>query len=227
MNKRPTFHFEDITAGPGRDTHKGWQEWKTLEDIQTQKKALRTQHTPFWGHYSVVQSYLDLALFLFSPWVPLFEIPWTAVSQASLSFAVSQSFLKLVSTESVMPSTHLILCHPLLLLLSIFPSTRVFSNELVLHIRWAKYWSFSISPSSEYSGLISFRSDWFGLLASKGLSRVFSSITIWENKFFGDQPFLWPNSHFHTWLLGKPYFWLYGPLSAKWCLFLIRGLGLL
>ena len=117
-----------------------------------------------------------------------------------------------------MPSTHLILCNPLLLLLSIFPSTRVFSNELVLHIRWAKYWSFSISPSNEYSGLISFRIDWFGLLVSKGLSRVFSSITIWENKFFGDQPFLWPNSHFHTWLLRKPYFWLYGPWSAKWCL---------
>ena len=91
--------------------------------------------------------------------------PWTAACQTSLSFTVSQSLLRVLSVESVMPSTHLILCHPLLLLLSIFPSTRVFSNELVLHIRWAKYWSFSISPSNEYSGLISFRIDWIDLLA--------------------------------------------------------------
>ena len=86
---------------------------------------------------------------------------WTAARQAPLSFTISQSLLKLTSIESVMPSNHLILCRPLLLLSSIFPSIRVFSNELVLCIRWPKYWSFSISPSSEYSGLISFRIDWF------------------------------------------------------------------
>ena len=97
----------------------------------------------------------------------LFATPWTAVCQASLSITNSWRLLKLLSIESVMPSNHLILCHPLLLLSSTFPSIRVFSNESVLHIRWPKYWSFSfsISPSTEYSGLISFRMDWFDLLA--------------------------------------------------------------
>ena len=95
---------------------------------------------------------------------------WTAVHQASLSITNSWSLLKLMSIVSVMPSNHLILCHPLLLLPSIFPSIRVFSNESVLHIRWPKYWSFSfsISPSNEYSGLISFRMDWLDLLAVQG-----------------------------------------------------------
>ena len=102
--------------------------------------------------------------------VRLFVTPWTAVHQASLSFTISQSLLKLMSIESVMPSNYLILDHPFLLLPSIFPSIRVFSNESVLHIRWPKYWSFSftISPSSEYSGLISFKIDWFDLLAVQG-----------------------------------------------------------
>ena len=90
--------------------------------------------------------------------------PWIATYQASLSVTISQSLLKLMSIELVMPSNPLILCHPLLLLPSIFPSIRVFPNESVLRMRWLKYWSFSISPSSEYSGLISFRMDWFDLL---------------------------------------------------------------
>ena len=96
--------------------------------------------------------------------------PWTAARQASLSITNSQSLLKLMFIESVMPSNHLILCRPLLLSPPIFPSIRVFSNESVLHIRWAKYWSFSfnISPSNEYSGLISFRMDWLDLLAVQG-----------------------------------------------------------
>ena len=100
----------------------------------------------------------------------LFATPWTAAGQASLSITISQSLLKLMSIVSVMPSNHLILCHPLLLLPSIFPRIRVFSNESVLCIRWPKYWSFSfsISPSSEYSGLISFRMDWLDLLAVQG-----------------------------------------------------------
>ena len=97
--------------------------------------------------------------------VQLFVTPWTAACQASLSFTISQSFLKLMSTESVMPSKHVILCHPLLLLPSTFPSIRVFSNESALRIRWPKYWSFSISPSNAYSGLISFRIGGFDLLA--------------------------------------------------------------
>ena len=100
----------------------------------------------------------------------LFVTPWTAARQASLSIINSWSLLKLMSIESVMPSNHLILCRSLLLLPSIFPSIRVFSNESVLGIRWPKYWSFSfsISPSNEYSGLISFRMDWLDLLAVQG-----------------------------------------------------------
>ena len=99
--------------------------------------------------------------------VQLLVTPWTTSRQASLSFTISWSFLRLSSIELMMPSNHLIHCHPLLLLLSIFPSFRVFSYELALHIRWPKYWSlsFSISTSSEYSGLISFRIDWFDILA--------------------------------------------------------------
>ena len=99
--------------------------------------------------------------------VRLFVTPWTSVHQASLSFTISQRLLTLMSTELVMPSNHFILCHPLLLLPSVFPSISVFSNELVLRIRWPKYWSFSfsISPSNEYSALISFRMDWLDFLA--------------------------------------------------------------
>ena len=103
-------------------------------------------------------------------------IPWTTAHQASLSFTISGSLLKLMSIESAMPSNHLILCHPLLLLPSIFPSIRVFSNESALCMRWPKYWSFSISPSSEYSGLISFRIDCFYLLAVQKDSQE-SSVT--------------------------------------------------
>ena len=101
--------------------------------------------------------------------VQLFVTPWTAARQASVSITNSQSLLKLMSIESVMPSNHLILCHPLLLP-SIFPRIKVFSNESVLHMRWPNYWSFSfsISPSNEYSGLISFRMDWLDLFAVEG-----------------------------------------------------------
>ena len=102
--------------------------------------------------------------------VKLFGTPWTAACQASLSITNSWSLLKLLSIQSVIPSNHLILCYPLLLPPSIFPSIRVFSNESALPIRWPKYWSFSfsISPSNEYSGLISFRMDWLDLLAVQG-----------------------------------------------------------
>ena len=122
----------------------------------------------------------------------LFATPWTATCQASLSFPISQSLLKLMFFESVMPSNHLILCHPLLLLPSIFPSIRVFSYELVLHIRWPKYWSFSfsISYSNEYLGLISFRMDWSNLLAVQGtLKSLFQhhsseASILWRSAFF-------------------------------------------
>jgi len=121
--------------------------------------------------------------------VRLFATPWTAAHQASLSITHSQSLLQLMFIESVMPANHLILCHSLLLLPSIFPSIRVFSNESVLPIRWPKYWSFSfsISPSNEYSGL--FPLGWTGWISlqSKGLSRVFSNTTVRKHQFFDAQ----------------------------------------
>ena len=121
--------------------------------------------------------------------VPLFATPWIAAHQASLSITSSRSSLKLTSIESVMPSSHLILCHPLFLLPSIFPSIRVFSNESLLCIRWPKDWSFSfsISPSNEYSGLISFRWTGWISLQSKGLSRVFSNTTVQKHQFLDAQ----------------------------------------
>ena len=102
--------------------------------------------------------------------VQLFVTPWTAAHQSSLSFTISQSLLKLMSIESVMPSYHLVLCHPLLILLSVFPSITIFSSESAFHIRWPKYWSFSfsISPSNEYSGLIFFMMDWLDVFAVQG-----------------------------------------------------------
>ena len=105
--------------------------------------------------------------------VQLFATLWTAAGQTSPSFTISWSLFKLMSIESGMPSNHLILCHPLLLLPSIFPSFRVFSNESALCIRWPKYWSFSINPSREYLGLISFKIDWFDLLAVQGTLKHF------------------------------------------------------
>ena len=124
--------------------------------------------------------------------VPDSVTPWAAAHKAFLSFTIAWSLLKLMSIELVKTSNHLILCHPLLLLPSIFPSIRVFSNESALCIRWPKYWSFSISPSSEYSGVIPFRIDWFNLLTIQGtLTRVFSNTTVQKHQFFGAQPFLW------------------------------------
>ena len=129
--------------------------------------------------------------------------PMDAACQASLSFTTSQSLLRLMSIEWVMPYNHLIFCRPLLLLPSIFPSIRVFSNESVLCIRCISSFSFSISPSNECSGLISFRMDSSDLLQSKELSRVFSNITVQNHQFFSIQPSLWSNSHIYTWRLEK------------------------
>ena len=148
-------------------------------------------------HWTVVQS-LSLVRF--------FVTPWTAACQASLPFTISWSLLKLMSIELVMPTNCLILCRPLLLLPSIFPSLRVFSNDLALHIRWPKYWSFSftISPSNEYSRLISFKIDWFDIAVQgtlKSLLRHHSlkASILWHWDFF----FL-SSSHIRTCLLGNP-----------------------
>ena len=134
-------------------------------------------------------------VFLFRRSVRLFATLWTAACQTSLSFTVSQSLLKLMSTELVMPSNHLILHCPLLLLPSIFPSIRGFSSESALCIRWPKYWNFSfiINPSSEYSGLISFTINWFDLLAAQGTLKSLLQHTIQNHQFFGAQSSLRSN----------------------------------
>ena len=139
----------------------------------------------------------------------LFATPWIAASQTSLSITNSQSSPKLISIESVMPSSHLILCRPLLLLPQSLPAS-VFSNESTLHMRWPKYWSFSFSiiPSKEHPGLISSRMDWLDLLAVQGtlkslLQHQFE-LMIQKYQFFGAQLASQSNSHIHTWLLEKP-----------------------
>ena len=138
--------------------------------------------------------------------IPDSATPWIAARQASLSITNSQSLPKLMSIESVMPSSHLILCCPLLLLPPIPPSIKVFSNKSTLYMKWPKYWSFSfsISPSNEHPGLISFRMDWLDLLTVHGLSRVFSSTTVQKHQFFSAQLSSQSNSHIHTWPLEKP-----------------------
>ena len=135
--------------------------------------------------------------------VRLFATPWITARQASLSITNSQNSLKLTSIESVMPSSHLIFCRPLLLLPPITPSIRVFSNESTLCMRWPKYWSFSFSiiPSKEHPGLISFGMDWLDLLAVQG---TFSNTTVQKHQFFGVQLSSQSNSHIHTWPLEKP-----------------------
>ena len=144
----------DLITAPGKD----------LDSLFTRCFLLKPQKLHSF-QFSSVQSLSRVRLFV---------TPWTAARQASLSISNSRSLLKLRSIESVMPSNHLILCRPLLLLPSILPSIRVSSNESVFHIKWSKYWSFSfsISPSNEYSGLISFRIDWFDLLAVPGTLKI-------------------------------------------------------
>ena len=138
--------------------------------------------------------------------VQLFVTPWTAACQASLSINNSQSLLKRLSIESVMPSNHLILCRPLFLLPSVFPSIRVFSSELVLRVRGSKYWSFSfsISPSNEYARLISFKIDWFDLLVVQGTLKCLLQHHSSKASILWRSAFSWPNSHIHTQLLEKP-----------------------
>jgi len=162
---------------------------------------------PSYLFYSII-SYLNALQYssvqsLSRVW--LFATPWIAACQASLSITNSQSSLKPMSIKSVMPSSHLILCRPLLLLPPIPPSIRVFSNESTLRMRWPKYWrfSFSISSSKEIPGLISFRMDWLDLLAVQGTLKSLLQHHS-SNQFFGAQLSSQSNSHIHTWPLEKP-----------------------
>ena len=140
----------------------------------------------------------------------LFVTLWTATRQAPLSSSISGSLFKFMSIESEMLSNHLILCRPLLILPLIFPSIRFSSNELALHVKRPKYWSFScsISPSINIQSWFSLGFTGLISLLSKGLSRVFSNTTV-QKQFFSTQPSLWSNYYIHTWLLKKPYIWLW------------------
>ena len=175
----------------------------------TESKRKRKQQRMRWTCCNCISNSMDMLLLLrrFSR-VRLFVTPWTQAARwASLPLTISWSLPKFMPIESVMPSNYLILCHSLLLLPSIFPSIRVFSNELALHIRRPKYWSFSfsISPSNEYSGLISFRIDWFDFLAVQGNLKSLLQHHSLKASIFSAQPSLWSNSHIHTWLLEKSY----------------------
>ena len=149
--------------------------------------------------------------------VRLFVTPWITARQASLSITNSRSSPNFISIESVMPSSHLILCHPLLLLPPIPPSIRYFSNESTLHTKWPKYWSFNLASvlpknTQDWSPL-----EWTGWISlqSKGLRRVFSNTTVQKHQFFSAQLSSQSNCHIHTWPLEKPQPWLDGPLLAN------------
>ena len=170
----------------------GWQ--RVRHDCATEQQP-KTKHNVFRDYFTCYFSsmYMDNeTTFQFSSVAHSCPTPWTVARQSSLSITNSRSLLKLMSVELVMSPNRLILCHPLLLLPSLFPQIRVFSNESVLHIRWPKYWSFSfsISPSNEYLGLLSFRTDWFDLLVVqrtlKSLLQHHSSKTsiLWHSDFF-------------------------------------------
>ena len=164
----------------------GWKNWKIITGISDLEGSVQFS--------SVAQS------------CPTVSTPWTEACQTFLSITNSQSLFKLMSIELVMPSNHFIPCLPLLLLPSIFPGIRVFSNESVLHIKEPKYWSFSfsISPSNEYSGLIFFKINWYYLLEVQGTLKSLLQHHIQKHQFFGTQLALRSNSHIHTWTLGKP-----------------------
>ena len=146
--------------------------------------------------------------------VRLSATPWTAAGQASLFITNSQILLKLMSIESVIPTNYLILCHPLLLLPSVFPSTRAFSNESVLRMRWPKYWSFSfsITPSNEHPGLISFRMDWLDVLAVQGTLKSLL-------QHHSSKASILRHAAFFTVQLSHPYIWLSAPINTCICKF--------
>jgi len=182
-----------------------WMDWLDLLAVQGTVKSL----LQLWCLAFFMSQLSHPYMFSSVQWlshVQLFATSWTVACHEFLSINNSQTLLKLMSIELVMPSNHFILCHPFLLLPSIFPSTRVFTNESVLLIRWPKYWvlaSASVLPMNIQDWFPLGLTDWISLL-SKGLSRVFSNTTVQKHQFFGTQLSLWSNSHIHTWLLEKP-----------------------
>ena len=177
--------------------------------LETWSRTSQTTLCPQGAHFELVRQitneHINTWCCVVVVWSPsrvwLSATPWTAAHQASLSFTVSWSLLKFMSIPLVLPSNHLILWCPLFLLPSIFLRFTVFSNDLALHIKWPKYWSFifSISPSNEYSGLISLKIDWFDLAV-----QVFSSTTVQRHCLFGSLPSLPSGFHNHKWPLGRP-----------------------
>ena len=192
-------------------TNKSWYSWN-VNTLRLLRFLINVQPCTKWSFgFPLINSFpIDTTLYFSSvqslSHVLLFVTPWITAHQASLSITNSQSWLKLMSIEWVMPSSHLILCRPLLLLPPIPLSIRVFSNESTLRMRWPKYWSFSFSicPSNEHPGLISFRMDWLGLLAVQGTLKSLLQHHSSKDQFFGAQLSSQFNSHIHTWPLEKP-----------------------
>ena len=177
------------------DVHEIWIIWYTLFYL-----ILTT--TPIFQMISLRPREVEFSSVQSLSRVRLFATPWITAHQASLSITNSQSLLQLMPIESVMPSSHLILCCPLLLLPPIPPNIRVFSSESTLCMRWPKYWSFRFSMNTQER--LSFRMDWLNLLAVQGLSRVFSNTTVQNHQFFSVQLSSQSNSYIHTWPLEKP-----------------------
>ena len=177
------------------------------------------------SHFSVCSKTLRKLFHL--PWIQ-FLLVWNVVIRYICSSLFSHCFptlAEITSTESVRLSNHLILCCPLVLLPSVLPSIRVFSSDLTLCIRWTKIWSFSftICLFNDNSGLISFRMDWFYLLATQGSLKIFFSTIVQKHQLSNAQPSSLSDSQICTWLLEKTYLWLYRPLLAKWCLYFLTS----
>ena len=187
----------------GESVTQGRQPWSTVKTVFLSSWAVKSM----WASFLVARG--SWPIFVVVQWlscVRLFATPWTAVCQASLPFTISQSSLRFMPIRPVMLSTHLIFCHPFLLLPSVFPTIRVFSNELAFQNMWPKYWnfSFSISPSNEYSGLISFRIDWFDFLAIQGTLKSLLQHHSSKASVLQPSDFFVVKSHIHTRLLEKP-----------------------